>query len=320
MDARTEYKIRINRVLDYVHDNLDADLSLKTLARVANFSPYHFHRIFSALIGETCHQLVRRLRVERAAQKLVYNPNESITAIALDCGFSSPETFARTFKDVFGMSASEWRTGGSEAHRKNRKVDRKGHQSLRNPGQVVSFQRRQDADGHVNWRLVMKNHKAIETEIHVKTLEPTHVVYLRHIGPYAGNAALFGELFGRLAQWAGPRGLLATGQFLSVYHDDPNVTDEAKHQLSVCVTCPKGTEVSGEIGEMTIPGGAYAVAHFEIDVDQYADAWDAVYGQWLPESGYQPDDRPSFERYLNNPQEHPEQKHIVELNVPVKPL
>jgi AraC family transcriptional regulator len=67
--SRGEYTARINRVLDHVHENLDGDLSLRALARVARFSPHHFHRIFSALVGETCHQFVRRVRLERAAQK-----------------------------------------------------------------------------------------------------------------------------------------------------------------------------------------------------------------------------------------------------------
>ena len=88
----------------------------------------------------------------------------------------------------------------------------------------------------------------------------------------------------------------------------------------MCVTVPEDTPVDGEIGKMTVPGGKYAVAHFEIDVDQYSDAWNAVYGGWLPESGYQPEDGPCYELCLNNPEEHPESKHIVDICVPVKPL
>jgi AraC family transcriptional regulator len=71
---------------------------------------------------------------------------------------------------------------------------------------------------------------------------------------------------------------------------------------------------------MEIPGGKYAVAKFEILPNQYADAWNMVYGGWLPQSGYQPDDRPCFELYLNDPKTHPEGKHIFEIYAPVKPL
>jgi len=71
---------------------------------------------------------------------------------------------------------------------------------------------------------------------------------------------------------------------------------------------------------MIIPGGKNAVARFEVSTDQYGDAWEAVYGGWIPQSGYQPDDRPCYEVYLNDPKEHPEGKHIIEIHAPVKPL
>jgi AraC family transcriptional regulator len=71
---------------------------------------------------------------------------------------------------------------------------------------------------------------------------------------------------------------------------------------------------------MTLASGRYAQARFELVPDQYQAAWEAVYGEWLPESGYQPDDRLAFERYLNDPEDHPEGKHTVEICVPVKAL
>jgi len=71
---------------------------------------------------------------------------------------------------------------------------------------------------------------------------------------------------------------------------------------------------------MTIAAGKYAMAHFELDASQYQQAWNFVFGKWLPDSGYQPDDRPSFELCLNNPKDHPEGKHIVDICIPVKPL
>jgi len=90
--------------------------------------------------------------------------------------------------------------------------------------------------------------------------------------------------------------------------------------VSVCLTVPPGTPVDGEIGRMTVPGGLYGVARFELRDDEYAAAWDALYGSWLPASGFQPDDRPAFERMLQGPDEHPEGKHTVDIHVPVRPL
>jgi AraC family transcriptional regulator len=107
---------------------------------------------------------------------------------------------------------------------------------------------------------------------------------------------------------------------LSVYYDDPKTTEEDKFRTSACITVPEGTEVEGEIGKMTVHGGMYAVGRFELDPDEYEEAWNMIYGDWLPESRYQSDDRPSLEIYRNDPNTHPENKHIVDICIPVKPL
>src|SRR5512137_2314544 len=109
---RAEYALRINRVIDYIEANIEKELSLETLAEVACFSRYHFHRLFGAITGEPLGRFIQRIRVEKAASKLIHNPKTSITQIALECGFSGSAAFARTFKEAFGMSAREWRAEG----------------------------------------------------------------------------------------------------------------------------------------------------------------------------------------------------------------
>ena len=158
--------------------------------------------------------------------------------------------------------------------------------------------------------------------VEVKDLPEFTVAYVRHVGPYKGDSALFERLFGRLMTWAGPRGLLGNPdtKVMAMYHDDPEVTEESKLRMSVCISVPEETEVEGEIGKMTVGGGKYAMAHFELLPDEYPDAWNAVYGGWLPESGFQPADKPCFELYLNDPKTHPEGRCIVDICVPVKPL
>lgn len=141
----------------------------------------------------------------------------------------------------------------------------------------------------------------------------------RHIGPYAGIP----EAIQKILKWSGPRGLLnfPETKLLGVYHDSPEVTEESKLRSSACVTVPEETPVEGEVGKMTIPGGKFAVAHVEIDPDQYGEAWEKLFSEWFPESGYQPDDpRMCYEVYLNDPKEHPEGKHIVDICEPVRPL
>lgn len=311
-----EYIGRLNCVIDYIETNIGQELSLETLADVAQFSKFHFHRIFSAMTGETLNQFISRLRVEKAANQLVYNPKKSITAIALDCGFSGSAAFARAFKEEFHMSATAWRTGGwRQHHRKIRKTDGNIWQAAN-----VSLLYIDPVSNNLIWRINMINKTAVQIE--VKKVPDMPVAYVRHIGRYQGDSQLFAGLFDKLWKWAGPRGLLQQPdlQVLAVYHDDPEITADDRLRVEVCITVQADTPVEGEIGKMTIPGGQYAVGRFELSDQEYATAWQLIYGEWLPQSGYQPDDRPSFERMANNPADHPEHKHVVDIYVPVKPL
>lgn len=99
--ARAEYLSRIHRVMDYIEAHLDQQLTLEELARVACFSRFHFHRVFKAMTSESLYQFIFRIRLEKAAHKLVHNPKKNVTEIALDYGFSSSATFARAFKTFF---------------------------------------------------------------------------------------------------------------------------------------------------------------------------------------------------------------------------
>lgn len=321
---KEEYISRINRVLDYIEKHLDENMSLDDLARVAHFSRFHFHRVFHAMVGETLHQFIQRLRLEKAASSLILHPKKSVTEVALDSGFSSSAAFARAFKDFFQMSASDWRAGGHLHDRKIRQTDRNMGRSLSNTGKDfdVSSAYIDPVTQNFKWRITMAAEKPLNVEVEVKDLPEMHVAYVRHVGPYKGDSQLFEGLFGRLMQWAGPRGLMRPPetQTISVYHDDPNVTEEAKLRVSACITVPKDTPVDGEIGKMTLRGGKYAVGHFELSTDQYTEAWNAIFQGWLPQSGYEPDDSPCFELYLNDPSQHPEHKCVVDICVPVRPM
>ncbi|HDS46092.1 MAG TPA: GyrI-like domain-containing protein [Methanomicrobia archaeon] len=156
--------------------------------------------------------------------------------------------------------------------------------------------------------------------VDIKLVPELQVAYIPHGGPYKGDTGLFERLFERLFAWAGARNLLQPEtKALAVYYADPEVTDESQLSMSVCITVPEGTEAGDSVDVMTLPDGTYAIAHFEIDQDEYEAAWNALYGLWLPESGYQPDNyRAPFELYLNDPREHPQHKHIVDIYLPLE--
>ncbi len=310
---RQEYVARINRVIDHVSMNLSGDLSLRALARVANFSPYHFHRVFRGMVGETVNGFIRRVRVETAAARLLANPALSITRIATDCGFASPSSFAREFRVHFGMSATQFRSRGPSFSRTR--------QVKSNPGQPLGKGGKDAVDPLVYAGGNMQDaprRQTMKMSVEVKQMPELFVAYVRHIGPYNQIP----KAIEKLMRWAGPRGLVRFPEttVLGVYHDDPDITDPSKLRSSACITVPKETQVGGEIGAMTIPGGLFAVAHCEIDADEYGAAWDKLMGEWLPESGYQPDDRLCYEVYLNDPTTHPSRQHIVDICEPVRPL
>lgn len=317
---RAEYIARINRVIDFIETHLDEPLRLETLADIAHFSPFHFHRIFHALLGETLNRFIQRLRCERAAVQLAANPSKSISAIALDCGFSSSQVFARAFREQFGMSASALRDACAADDRKVGNTLRKIRNTDRKEGEE-----RHSADGniavvHHSTRSVKMSRSIVPT-VTVQDFPETTVAYVRHIGPYQANPDLFGRLFGKLFQWAGPRRLIGPDTLvLCIYHDDPNITAPEKLRTDVCLSVPAGTAVGGEVGTLTIPAGRYAFARVEITADQFGEAWDSVCGDWLPDSGYEPADGLSFEIYRNDHREHPEKKFIVDICVPVKPM
>jgi AraC family transcriptional regulator len=321
-NQRSEYISRINRVIDHIEKNICGDLSLKTLSKVANFSPYHFHRIFTSIIGESLTTFIQRIKIERAANQILSNPQKSITEIALDCGFSSSTSFSRLFREMYDLSARELRASKANMEIYLYKINDKNSKLLSKNRKEWVISASYFGEGFItnNWSIKMRNGK--NANVVVKELPEMNVVYIRHIGSYQGDSKLFGNLFSKLMKWAGPRGLInfPETKMLSVYHDDPNVTDDSKLRLSVCLTISKDVEVSGEVGKMVITGGKYAVAKFELADNEYPEAWDSIYGGWLPESGYQPIDAPCFENYLNNPKDHPEGKCIVEICIPVQPI
>ena len=319
---KNEYISRINKVIDYIENNICSELSLKTLSEIANFSPYHFHRIFSAVVGESLNAFIQRLRIERAASHIMSYDQKTITEIALNCGFSNSSSFARLFKNIYGINASELRRLKTESEICIANVNDKNRKMLSKNRQVWEITSSYFGNAFQNkiWSIKMKN--GLQANVEVKELSEMNVVYVRHIGAYKGNSKLFENIINKLMTWAGPRGLInfPESKLLCVYHDDPNVTDDEKLRLSVCLSVSKDVEVGGEIGKMVITGGKYAIAKFELSETEYPDAWDAVYGGWLPQSGYQCLDAPCFENYLNDPKTHPQGKCIVEICIPVKPL
>lgn len=98
-----DYRRRISRVISAIVEDPGADHSVERLAEVAHFSPFHFHRIYRAVTGESVVATVRRMRLAQASHKLAGTPS-SVILTALEAGYESPQSFARAFREFTGLS------------------------------------------------------------------------------------------------------------------------------------------------------------------------------------------------------------------------
>ncbi len=154
----------------------------------------------------------------------------------------------------------------------------------------------------------------------VKELTEKQVAFVSYTGNYMGNPHIFQNLFETLCGWAGPKGLISPETvFLSSYQDDPKTTPPDELKLELCMSISNDIEVDGDIQKKVLPGGKYAVIHTElVGPEEYGSAWNAVV-EWIEKNNYEIDmSRPSYEIYLNNPEEHPQKHHIIDICMSIK--
>ena len=114
---------RVHRVMDHVRDRPADAHSLDELAAVAHSSPFHFHRIFSAVTGETVGSFVRRARLERAAYLMKAKPSKTLTSIAMETGFASSQEFSRAFRRSYGVAPSRSNPSRCSSGRAHTRLD-----------------------------------------------------------------------------------------------------------------------------------------------------------------------------------------------------
>ena len=160
----------------------------------------------------------------------------------------------------------------------------------------------------------------IINEPEITEIEERNVAYVSFVGNYVGNAKVFAELFGKLGNWAGPKQLIGPDTlFMSAYYDDPGVTPPEELKLDVCMTIGDDVEAEGEIKKKKLPGGKYVVMRVELTgSEEYTPAWEKVV-EWLMQNNLEIDlSRPSYEIYLNDPEQHPQKHHILDICMSVK--
>lgn len=310
-----EYISKINLVQDYIENNLDKELTLDKLSKLANFSPYHFHRLFKKHTKESLYSYIKRLRLEKAAFLLLTDKKQSITQIANNVGFANQASFAKAFKKYFSTSASDYKLHESEYSNNSKNGQIKGNNGKDyNENDVYN-----DIENKIN-----DAYEILETikpyKMCVKNVPSREVIYVRHTGKYKLDTDLFTKLFNKLYKWAFARDLVNyETNWLVLYHDIGNSTEDNKLRMSVCMTVDKSVIVEDEIGKTSISGGKYAIGSFILDHTQYQQAWNYMINDWLAESGFKPDDKPVFEFYPDNKENHNSNKRFVDIYIPVLP-
>lgn len=290
-----EYIKRINKVLTFIDENLDTELSLQSISNVACYSPFHLHRLFKAITKETLNSYIIRKRIESAAILLVHKQDISITEISIKYGFTSNSIFSRAFKKVYGQSPSEFRKSNFNNFSKIGKVNPLTEEYICNINNL-------------------RNWIKLNAKIELMELPQKHLAYITQIGEKGID-----DSFQRILNWAEPTGILAKNDtnICRVFHDSFKVTDVQKVRMSIGILTNQTLSIkASNIGLKTIEKGKYIVGHFTIEPKEFEQAWDGLF-IWMNENEYNKAERFPFEIYHNNFNEHPEKKCIVDLCIPI---
>lgn len=299
-EIQADYKNRINRVFEFIDQNLESDLSLNVVSEIAFFSPFHFHRVFKFVTEETLNEHVKRRRIEKSASDLLHK-NITTTELAHKYGFSDNSSYSRAFKKYFGVSPAEFKKQNTNRHSKIRQLKSKNGQEY------------PDHDKYICIINNLKNWIKMNAKIEIKKMPKMNLAYVSSTGPQnLGNA------YGKLMQWATPKGLMNDQtKMITVYHDSFKVTESNKVRMDASILLNKTVEADGEIGLTKIEAGKFIVGSFEIGLNEFEKSWTGLF-VWMNENGYKKADREPFEIYYNNFNEHPERKAIVDFCIPIE--
>jgi AraC family transcriptional regulator len=275
----TDYEKRLNRVVEYIHDNPAGDLSLDALADVAALSRFHFHRVYAAMTGETAATTVRRMRMHRAAVALVCKDSD-LRHVAKQVGYPSVASFSRAFAESYGL----------------------GPAAFRNRGDLRP----------VSLTLALKGPLMYPVEIRSHTAR--RLVALPHKGPYPE----IGRAFEKLGATVAARGLFPQlGLMVGVYYDSPADTAPEVLRSHAGFEATPDTPALAPLEEVQLPAGRHAVLTFRGPYAGLPAAYDQLFGPWLAGSDETPGNSPVFEVYLNTPMETPPQDLLTEIWMPL---
>lgn len=294
--SQKEYLKRISFILDFIEKNLNNNLSLECLAQKVHYSPYHFHRIFSTIVGEPLNQYVNRKRIERIASILITSSKNSLKELANTYGFNSESSFSRSFKKYYGVSPTNFKS------ERKKILSKIGIAPFSLEEYICSI------DNLNNWI-------TMNAQIVISELQEIKLAGITQIGEFDK----MGLMFERLMEWGSTKQVLPNTGFkaITIYHDNPNITELEKVRFSACITIDRSTEPNDDIRPLSIKKGFFVIGRFEIKPADFPVAWKNM-TLWVIENGYEFKDGDFFEIYHNDHKTHPEQKFIVDICIPIE--
>jgi AraC family transcriptional regulator len=288
------YETRMQRVLSHVYEHLDEPLDLMTLADIAGVSPYHWHRIFQAMNGESLAATVKRLRLHRAAGRLAQS-SDSITTVAKEAGYPNVQSFTRIFKGSYGMPPAAYRAGG----------------------------------GHTQFVSRLEPEHGPDHRVEICDLPRRQLFAVSHQGSYMQIGRAFDQLYARLAA----QGLARPGmRSIALFHDDPSVVNDESLRSHACAEgCAEGCAeacadgwsdrpVEAPLMLLDIPSGPFAVLSHTGPYASMKAAYQWLFGHWLVQSGRDPAHAPVMEEYLNSPRDTSPRDLRTHICLPLMPV
>lgn len=291
--ALQNYNARMQRVLDYIDQHLDGDLSLDTVSGVAAFSKFHFHRQFMATFGLSLHRYVQLARLKRASHRLATKDAQSVTEIAMDAGYDAPDAFARAFRQRFGQSPSSFRKSPDWAP------------------WLAAFGPLDNARSKLMQIIYTPD------DVTIRDMLPTPVAIFEH----RGDRANLGATIEQFIAWRKAAGLSPeTSPTFNIFRSERTPANPADYSMDLCVGTDQPIDADdGHAKAGLIPGGRCAVLRVYHDTHNLEPAALYLYRDWLPESGEEVRDFPIYCRrhlsILPNAQVH---EAVVELCLPLK--
>ena len=278
-ETRIDYGRRIARVTDHIAENLDAELDVERLASVANFSPFHFHRIYREATGETVADTVRRLRLHRAAVELLRD-DAPLERVARRAGYGTLAAFSRAFSSDYGVPPGTYR--------------------LR--GRLLPPSPKRDTDSGVTYAVEIAPFKGV------------HLAAITHHGDYQ----TIGSAFEKVYAWATARNLAGlTTRSIGIYYHDPLTTPLKELRSEAGLVVSGKTALDGEFHSVEIPPLLCASVLHKGPYAELEAPYRYLFRDWLPQSGRDPADHPCFEEYLNNPRELPASEWLTRVHLPL---